>query len=167
MPSPCLRPHTTSLLVPLPGFEPGPWRFLRPPPLPIGVEGHGVHGGIRTHTIRPLKTLPLPLGYVDMVDPLGFEPRPRSLKGSCTAVVLEVHGGRYRIRTYETGVAVYPLSKRAHSSSLPTFLVAVGEGFEPSDPSLEVTGLANQRDRPLCQPTKWYAPPATIRDLSG
>src|SRR4051812_2433591 len=42
-------------------------------------------GGIRTHTARGLSAMPLPLGYVSVVDRAGLEPACPSLQARCAS----------------------------------------------------------------------------------
>lgn len=40
----------------------------------VGLRDRSAKGGIRTLTVQVLDLLPLPLGYLGVVPPVGFEP---------------------------------------------------------------------------------------------
>ena len=70
---------------------------------PIAPRPVGTDGGIRTRTDGVLSAVPLPLGYVSVVDRAGFEPATFSVRGSCAS------GLRHRpIRSFVAGAGIEP-----------------------------------------------------------
>ena len=60
-------------------------RGLNPLALPIGLEGHGADGGVRTRGLRLGKPTLCRLSYVHSEPPRGIEPRPSFVPGTRSA----------------------------------------------------------------------------------